>query len=210
VLPRLVLVTDRLAAAPRMLGDVVAAALAGVPAGAALVQLREKDLGGGELLALARHLRQVAAARGCALLVNDRLDVALAVGAAGVHLPEQGLPVAAARQLTGPDFVVGASVHDPAAAIAAAAAGASFVVLGPIHTTPSKASFGAPLGAAALAAAATRAAASCPVFAIGGIDSPARARAARVAGAHGVAVIRAVMSAADPTTAAAALYEAVS
>ena len=186
--PRLVLVTDRHATGGRDLEDVVARALdAGLPA----VQLREKDLPGRPLMALAERLRHETTARGALFFVNERIDVALAVGADGVHLGEQSFPVDVARTLA-PQAMIGTSVHDPAAA---ATSGADFVFFGPVFATPSKASFGAPQGSARLAAAVRDA--RTPVLAIGGIE-PAVLDTVRGSGAHGIAVIRAIASAADP------------
>lgn len=189
---RLVLVTDR-----RLMGadfgGAIARALDGVPPGAAIVQVREKDLAGAALCALVRAAIAAARPRGARVVVNDRVDVALATGADGVHLPEAGLSIAAARALLPPGALVGASRHTAAAAYAC---DADLVILGPIFATPGK---GAPLGPEALAAAGPRA------VAIGGIDSPARAAACRAAGALAIAAIRAVWSAPDPGAAAAAL-----
>src|SRR5688572_9010411 len=151
-------VTDRRAAEAhgREVVDVVARALAGLPSGGALVQLREKDLPARELLQLARALIEVAHERRCLLLVNDRIDVALAAGADGVHLPESGLPIAAARRLSHPGrFLVGTSVHSADAAGAAARDGADLIVCGPVWDTPSKRASGhGPIGPAELGAAA--------------------------------------------------------
>ena len=149
-------------------------AVAGCPTGSVVVQVREKDLDGGPLLALVRAAQPFAP-----VLVNDRLDVALAAGAWGVHLPERGLPLADARALA-PSLVLGVSRHAPGAVPA------DLVQLGPIWPTPSKP--GAPtLGEAALATAPGGAV----LVAVGGIDSPERAAAAAAAGADAVAVIRA-------------------
>jgi thiamine-phosphate pyrophosphorylase len=184
-------VTDRRAPSGRDLVDVVSAALdAGLPA----VQLREKDLPGRPLLALAERLRRVTADRGASLFVNDRLDVALAVDADGVQLGERSFSTSVARESL-PGRLVGASVHD---VDAAAASEADFVVFGPVFATPSKAAFGPPHGLPVLAAAAR--AARVPVVAIGGIE-PSRVAAVRAAGAHGVAVVRAILAAADPAAA---------
>lgn len=191
------LVTDRAQTAGRPLLDVVAAALRG---GVGAVQLRERDLPARELLALATALRALTRAAGAALLINDRIDIALACDADGVHLPGQSFTVAEARALLGPGRLIGVSTH--ASAELAAAAGADFAVFGPLHDTPSKRAYGPPLGLDALRAA--RAATARPLFAIGGIDPP-RAAAARQAGADGVAVIRAILAADDPAAAAAAL-----
>lgn len=188
-LPRLLLVTDRHATAGRDLVDVVRAALG---AGLRAVQLREKDLSGRELWQLATRLRAVTADAGALLFVNDRVDVAHAVGADGVHFGERSMPVDAAREMLAAGALVGVSTHAPAADHAA---GADFVCFGPVYATPSKAAYGAPQGVARLQAAC--AATTVPVLAIGGIE-PAQVAAVRDAGAHGVAVIRAVLAAPDP------------
>jgi thiamine-phosphate pyrophosphorylase len=157
-------------------GRSVERAVAGCPPGSIFVQVREKDLDGGPLLHLVR-----AAQPFTPVLVNDRLDVALAARAHGVHLPERGLAVADARALAGPGFLVGTSRH-----AAPGDTGADLVHLGPIWPTPSKPD-ARPLGEPALAwphATAT-------LIAVGGIDTPDRARAAAAAGAAAVATIRA-------------------
>ncbi len=190
------LVTDRAQTHGRPLEDVVRAALDG---GVDAVQLREKDLLGAELLRLAEALRTLTARYGAALLVNDRVDVALAAGADGVHLGQHGIPPAVARRIVGRDRLIGVSTHTPAEAAEAARAGADFVVFGPVFATPSKAAYGPPRGIEELGAVAG--ALAIPVFAIGGITA-ARAAIVRVAGAGGVAVISAVVAADDPARAA--------
>lgn len=161
-------------------GAAVERAVAGCPAGSVVVQVREKDLDGGPLLALVRAARPFAP-----VLVNDRLDVALAADAWGVHLPERGLPIADARALA-PSLVLGVSRHAPGAVPA------DLVQLGPIWPTPSKPG-ATPLGEAALAAPHGRAI----LVAVGGVDSPERAAAAAAAGADAVAVIRAAWAGAS-------------
>jgi thiamine-phosphate pyrophosphorylase len=188
-------VTDRRATAGRPLAAVVERCL---EAGLSAVQLREKDLTGVELLDLARTLRDVTARHDAWLLVNDRVDVALAVEADGVHLPEAGLPPAAARRLVGPDRLVGVSTHSAESLDAAQAGGADFVFFGPVYDTPHKRAWGAPQGTAALAAACRRA--RVPVLAIGGVTAE-RVPELADAGAAGVAVIRALLDAADPAAA---------
>jgi thiamine-phosphate pyrophosphorylase len=207
--PRLYLITDRLATSGRPLADVVAAALRGVAAGGlapadVAVQLREKDLAGRALLELAHALRAVTAEAGAGLYVNDRIDVALAAGADGVHLGGGSLDAVTAATVA-PDLGIAVSVHAPAevAALRAAAAPVTFALLGPVHDTPSKRRYGAPLGAAAVTEAAH---AGVPVVAVGGI-APDRVRALRAAGAHGVACIRAVMASPDPAAAALAFCQ---
>jgi len=194
------LVTDR-RRARQPLAEAVAAAVAG---GVGLVQLREKDLSPRELGAWAERLRELT--RGRALLViNDRADVAAAVGADGVHLGRQGLPVAVARAVVGPDRLVGRSVHSVEEAVAAERAEADYLVVGSIFATASHPDQ-PPAGLDLLRA--VRAAVSLPLFAIGGITA-ANAAACRVAGAHGVAVIGNILEADDPGAAAAALKKEV-
>ena len=196
------LVTDRTQTNARPLLEVVTAALRG---GVGAVQLRERGLTTRELLALATDLRDATRAAGAALLINDRVDVALACDADGVHLPGHSFTVAEARALLGPRRLIGVSTHHPYEVAFAAAAGADFAVLGPIFATPSKAAYGAPLGLDAITRA--RATTPLPLFAIGGLDAD-RAAAARAHGATGVAVIRAVLAADDPAAAAVALRAA--
>ena len=132
-IPCLALVTDRRLCQALSLEEAVAQAIEG---GANLVQLREKDLPVADFLALAEKLRAVT--RGRALfLVNDRLDAALACAADGVHLPERGLPVAAARRLAGEGFIIGRSVHGVAEAARAQEEGADYVQVGTIFASVS-------------------------------------------------------------------------
>lgn len=208
--PRLYLVTDRHATGGRPLVGVIAAALRGLRGrpfapGAVAVQLREKDLPARELLALARELREVTSAGGARLFVNDRIDVALAADADGVHLGGRALTIDDVHAVA-PGLQIAASTHS--AAEAARRAGdprVTFVVLGPIFETPSKRAFGPPLGLEALRAACATGAA---VVAIGGIDAE-RARSCRAAGAAGTAVIRAVLGAPAPDRAIAGFFGAI-
>ena len=140
----LYLITDRRQVPPgRTLTETVRAALEG---GVKAVQLREKDLPAAELYPLALELRALTREYGAKLLVNDRIDVALAVGADGVHLGGHSLPTAAARQLLGPNRLIGVSTHRPEEIAAAQRDGADFVTFGPVFHTPSKAAFGEPVG----------------------------------------------------------------
>ena len=198
-LPVVHLITDR-ALAPD-LASRAAAALAGLPPGTAAIHLREKDLGGRDLLVLARTLAGVCRAHRQVLLVNDRLDVAVAAGADGVHLPSAGVPPAEARRLLGPGALVGVSCHSTADVSRALAGGASYATFSPIHDTPSKRPYGPPLGVAALRDAVRL---GLPLVALGGIDAP-RAAEARAAGAAGVAAIRAWLVGGDPAGAVRAL-----
>lgn len=207
--PRLYLVTDRHATGGRPLVDVVAAALGGI-AGSGLVpdevavQLREKDLAGRALTDLARALREATAAAGVRLYVNDRIDVALAVGADGVHVGGQSLSPADARAIA-PALAIAISAHriDD---LPADSQPVAFAVFGPIYDTPSKRRYGPPVGAASLATAAR---VGMPLIAIGGIDSPERIGEVLRAGARGVACIRAVLAADDPAAALRAIGRAI-
>ncbi len=195
-------VTDRLIAR-RPLPDVVEECLG---AGLRAVQLREKDLGVRDLLALAAPLRVATRRHGARLLINDRADVALAVGADGVQRTGDSLPVGALRRIGPAPFLIGASVHADAEARAAAGDGADFLVFGPVYETPSKRAYGPPQGLAALRRVV--AAVDRPVIAIGGITPP---RVAEVlgAGAAGVAVISAILAAERPADATKSFLDAL-
>jgi thiamine-phosphate pyrophosphorylase len=187
---RVVAITDRRLMVPaggdwpataRAFGEAIARAVAGCPPGSVAVQVREKDLDGGPLLQLVRAAQPFAP-----VIVNDRVDIALAAGAAGIHLPERGFAVADARALA-PSLLLGVSRH-----AAPLELDADLIQLGPIWPTPSKPDVPG-LGEAALAwphGAAT-------LVAVGGIDSPDRAERAAAAGADAVAVIRAAWTGAS-------------
>jgi len=178
----------------------VAAALRELPGAA--VQLRAKRLDGAALYQAALRLRRVAPI----LLVNDRADVVVAAGADGVHLPARGLPVAEARWLVGGERLVGVSTHGKDEAIAAARAGADYVVYGPVWPTGATGEKGPAVGVDALAEV-VRACAPMPVFALGGVDAE-RARAALAVGAR-VACIGAVLGRQDAAAGARALAAAI-
>ena len=198
---RLYLVTDRHQTAGRPLLSVVARA---VRAGVRAVQLRERDLVARDLLAMADDLQRTMP--DAQVFINDRVDVALALGSRGVHLRESSLPTAVARSLLRAEQLLGQSVHSVEAAIAAEREGADFVVLGPIYETPSKQEYGPPLGLGALEKASRIA--RIPVFAIGGITA-SRARDVRSAGGYGVAVLSSIMTAADVEQATQTLLSAL-
>jgi thiamine-phosphate pyrophosphorylase len=187
--------TDPRAAGARPLEDVVEDVLA---AGATAIQLRDKDAGTGELLPLARRLRERCRAHGALFLVNDRLDLALACGADGVHVGQDDLPAAGIRAVSPPGFLIGVSAETPELAIQARADGADYIGCGPVWPTDSKADAGDAIGVAGVASVAR--AVRIPVVAIGGI-TPERVPELLDAGAAGVAVIRAVLAASDPSAA---------
>jgi thiamine-phosphate pyrophosphorylase len=195
----LYLITDRRQLpAGRSLVEAVAAALAG---GVRAVQLREKDLPAADLYPLARELRKLTARHGARLLINDRLDVAQAVDADGVHLGGPSLPIAVARKVLGPEKLIGVSTHRCDEILAAQRDGADFVTFGPVFFTPSKAAYGEPVGLDRLREAC--AAPSLPVFALGGVNLE-RLPELRSAGCWRIALIAAIFAAPDPEGAAAA------
>jgi thiamine-phosphate pyrophosphorylase len=199
----LTLVTDRSQARGRELTAVVAECLAaGLPA----VQVREKDLGAADLAALCRPLRALTRDHGAHLVVNDRVDVALAVAADGVQRTHASLPVDDIRRIAGDRLAIGASVHSLDDALDAEARGADWIVFGPVYDTPSKRRWGAPQGLERLAK--VTAAVRIPVVAIGGI-TPERVAAVRAAGAAGVAVIAAILDSASPGDATKRFLEAL-
>src|SRR5262249_52377703 len=158
----------------------MAAVKAAVAGGVNLVQVREKDLPAGELFALVQRLRVEVGDR-AKLLVNDRVDVALAAGADGVHLPEAGLPVAEARRILGPGPLIRASVHSVPAAAAAERAGAAYLIAGPI--SPTRSHPGAPAAGPGFIRQ-VHASTCLPLLAIGGITA-ANAAETCAAGADG-------------------------
>ncbi len=200
-IPCLALVTDRRLCRELSLEEAVAQAIEG---GANVVQLREKDLPAADLLAIAEKLRAVTQGRAL-LLVNDRLDVALASAVDGVHLPEQGLPAAAARRLAGEAFIVGRSVHSVAEAVRAREEGADYVQVGTVFASRSHP--GQPVAGLALIEAVA-AGVSIPILAVGGITAANVGDVMR-AGAGGAAVISAILDAPSPREAARDLVQAM-
>jgi thiamine-phosphate pyrophosphorylase len=189
---RLYLITDRFGCAGRSLVNIVEEALKG---GVKAVQLREKDLSSREMFELAVDMRRLTLRYGAKMLVNDRIDIAMSVGADGVHLGERSVSPAVARKLIGEERLIGVSCHGAEEALAAWKRGADFITLGPVFFTPSKAEYGEPLGLSVVEEVARLV--DIPVFAIGGIKTM-NLREALSAGAHGIAVISAVLSADDP------------
>lgn len=192
----LYLITDRRQASG---GDLIAAVHSALRGGVRAVQLREKDLSARDLLALARELRRLTREFGAKLLINDRIDVALAVEADGVHLGGTALPPTEARALLGPERLIGVSTHHPADIDQAAQTGADFVTFGPIYPTPSKAAYGAPVGLTALRAACSGS--PLPIFALGGVTAE-RVSAILAAGCSRASCIGAILASKSPETAA--------
>ena len=212
---RLYLITDRRVVKS---GDLISACEAALtvareaaPPGTVALQLREKDLSARALYELALRLRAICSRAGAPLIVNDRVDVAIAADADGVHLPSDSIGVSMARKLLGPKRLVGVSTHSPPDVAGAAREGADFAVFGPVFDPLSKPAAGSAWGASGLRAACG--AGAIPVFALGGI-TPDRTRelfaspdpAARPAG---VASIGAIFGADSPALATAAMLSAL-
>ena len=200
--PCLALITDRTLC--RDQADLEQRVAAAVKGGVGVVQLREKDLPAAELLQMARRLRAVTAGKAL-LIVNDRLDVALASGADGVHLPETGLPVPEARQLSQGRLLVGRSAHGVAASLESQAQGVDLLQVGTVFDTPSKA--GKTLEGLALLEEVARQV-TVPFVGVGGITFHNVAQVMQ-AGASGVAVVRAILATDDPEMAVQELWAAM-
>lgn len=203
--PRLKLhvLTDRASSCGR---DTLTVARAALDGGATVIQLRDKAASTALLLEEGRALRSLTRAYGALLIINDRVDIALAVEADGAHIGQDDLPASLARQLLGPERILGMSAGNIAEASIALAADADYLGIGPIFGTQSKADAGQAIGTQLLTHLATTCA--LPLVAIGGI-SPANAAAALQAGACGVAVISAVVGAEDITAATSRLAKAL-
>jgi thiamine-phosphate pyrophosphorylase len=198
---RLYVVTD----ARTRTGDLPSFLDAVLGAGTDLIQLREKGAEAGDLLRWGEHFREAAERHGALFLVNDRPDVAVALGADGVHVGQDDLPPAVARRIVGPDVIVGLSCHT-AAQLDARPPDADYVTAGPIHATPTKPGRAATgLGVVRHAASEVR---DRPWFAIGGLDVRSLPEAVE-AGARRIAVVRAVTEAPDPGEAVRTLLAAL-
>jgi thiamine-phosphate pyrophosphorylase len=200
---RLLVVTDRHQTNGRPLVPLLQRVLT---AAAPIVQLRERDLSTSELVRLAREVQAETVSHRSQLLINDRIDVALALEGVGVHLRSNSLPVSVARRLLGAHRLLGASVHSVEEVLAAESQGADYIILGPIYATPSKQMFGPPLGIHTLEKVCRLV--RIPIIGIGGVTA-ARAQQMRRAGAFGVAVITAILGATDVESATRELLEAV-
>jgi len=190
-LPTLYLISDR----KQILGRSLIVALEAVlDGGARMIQLREKDLSGRELFDLAAKVRGLTAKYGAKLLINDRVDIAIAVDADGVHLPASSFNPVDARKLIGRDKIIGLSAHSEADVIRAEREGADFVTFSPIYHTPSKAGYGEPQGLERLEEVCSKV--NIPIYALGGIKRE-NVRDLMGRGASGVAMISAILGARD-------------
>ena len=198
---RLYLCTDSGMAGDRPLPRLVADAIAG---GVTMVQVREKKASARALYALALELKALCAAKGVPMVINDRLDIALAVGADGVHLGQSDLPAAEARRILGEKGIVGVSASTPRLALQAAADGADYLGVGAMYPTGTKEDIAGVIGPGGMAD--IRAVTGIPIVGIGGINAY-NADKVLEAGADGVAVISAVLRAPDCRAAASRLRE---
>ncbi|MDP2857332.1 MAG: thiamine phosphate synthase [Bacillota bacterium] len=199
---RVYVITDSEHSLGRGTEEVVRCALAG---GIGAIQLREKRLSDRRLLETALSLRAMTRDAGALLIINDRVDIALAAGADGVHVGQDDLPADAARRLLGADRILGVTVETPAEAKAAEMAGADYVGTGPVYSTSTKPDAGQPYGPVLVQR--IKASTTLPVVAIGGIDQHNAEEVAR-AGADGLAVVSAVVGRQDIEQSVRLLLEA--
>ncbi len=187
----LYLVTDPILCGNRGVEETCRLAL---EAGVRAVQLRDKNASTRELLRMAVILRDLCGKHEAVFIVNDRIDVAMACGADGVHLGQDDMPVRLARTILGPDAVIGASARSPEEAESAWREGADYIAANLVFHTDTKTDLGEPLGIEAIAE--LKKASPLPLVAIGGIN-PSNADIVRRAGADGIAVVSAIMAAED-------------
>jgi len=201
--PGLYLVTDQALAGGRSVEEIVGAALRG---GVSMVQLREKERDTRSFVALAQRLGAELRSRGVPLIINDRLDVALAAGASGVHIGQQDMPYAEARRILGPEAIIGLSVETPGQADEAEHLDCDYLGVSPIFTTPTKTDVHTSWGLEGLRALRRRSAKV--LVAIGGINAE-NAGAVLEAGADGIAVVSAICASHEPEAAARALRQII-
>lgn len=181
-------------------------AQAAIEGGASIIQFRDKEMSTRQLVETARKIKELTDEASIPLIINDRLDVALAVDADGVHVGQDDMPAALARQLIGPHKILGVSASTVEEALQAEREGADYVSASPVFTTPTKPDAPPPTGLEGLRAIVE--AVNLPVIAIGGINEKNAAEVIE-AGAQGIAVISAVISAPDIVAAARHLRETV-
>jgi thiamine-phosphate pyrophosphorylase len=199
---KLYLITDR----KQVKMPLIAAVRLALEGGVRAVQLREKDLPVRDLLTLSQEMRVLTREFGAKLFINDRVDVAVAVNADGVHLGHQSMPVDAVRKIVGKDMLIGVSTHSLAEAKEAEAGGADFITIGPIFDTPSKAKLGVPVGLNILKELKDDI--KIPYSALGGVKSGNLIQVMD-AGAFGAALISAILAADDIKKASSKITEAI-
>ena len=199
----LYLVTDRGLSRNRSTLEIVKDAVSG---GVTCVQLREKNCSTREFIEQALALKDFLEARQVPLIINDRLDVALAVAADGVHLGQSDMPLETARKITGPSMLIGISAESVQDAVAAEAGGADYLGVSPIYATPTKTDTAPALGLEGLRE--IRQHVKIPLVGIGGLNKSNVAETIRN-GANGIAVVSAIVSADDPGAAAMNLKQLI-
>lgn len=200
---KLYLVTDRELSLGRSLEEVVSESVAG---GVTIVQLREKDASTGEFIDLATRLKNILKPLGIPLIINDRIDVALAVDADGVHIGQSDMPYALARKLLGQDKIIGLSVENMEDLMKANELDVDYVGISPVYGTPTKTDTAEPFGLEGLRKAVSLSV--HPTVAIGGMNADTVGEVI-AAGADGVAVVSAISSAPSPRQAAAQLMDVI-
>ncbi len=200
----LYLVTDRRLSLGRPTAEIVAAAIRG---GVSCVQLREKEMSTREFVAEAKALKELLSAAGIPLIINDRVDVALAMGAEGVHLGQSDMHIRDARRLLGKSAIIGISAECLDDALEAAEEGADYIGISPVYATATKSDTAMPLGLDGIAIIRRRV--SLPLVGIGGINQENCAEVIG-AGADGIAVVSAIVSAPSPEKSAAELLARIS
>lgn len=198
---RLCLVTDRPLSRGRSLTDIVAAAVQG---GVTMVQLREKDSETREFLEHAHALKALLKPLGVPLIINDRVDIALAVDAEGVHVGQTDMPVEIVRSLIGPGKIIGLSITNATQIVRPDAQAVDYLGIGPLYAQTTKGNASTPLGVAGFGK--LRALTQKPVMAIGGLK-PDNSAGVLAAGANGLAVVSGIVSADDPQAAAQAFMK---
>jgi thiamine-phosphate pyrophosphorylase len=199
----LYLVTDRNLSRGRSTLEIVQAAVRG---GVTMIQLREKSCPTREFIDEANAIRNFLKSANIPLIINDRVDVALAVHADGVHLGQKDMPLATARRIVGSQMVIGISAESLDGAVEAEAGGADYIGVSPVHATPTKTDTAPALGLEGLRG--IRRAVKIPLVGIGGLNA-ANAGEAIQNGADGIAVVSAIVSADDPEQAARELKRAI-
>ncbi len=203
-LPPLYLITDRRLVPPGQ--DFIETLESLMSSGVRMIQLREKDLPACQLYETGKKLRAVTRRHDCLLLINDRIDIALAIDADGVHLRNSSLLPTVARSLLGSDKLIGVSTHSKEELTKAAQQGADFATFGPVFFTPSKAPYGSPKGLPELQEICRTS--PIPIYALGGI-TVTNTPATMTTGVHGIAVISSLMAAKDTDKVCRKLIDAI-
>jgi len=187
-------------------GDIIDATLKAIRGGVKWIQIRGKNIPPRQLISIFESIASTAREHACKIFINDRIDLAIILNAEGIHLGQNSIPLSRARKLAGNHFIIGVSTHSLEEAKEAEREGADFITFGPIFETESKRKYGPPLGIDRLREVVRNI--HIPVLAIGGINHK-NVEQVLQAGAHGIAVISAVLNAPAPDMAAASMLKKV-